>query len=145
MSSEHFRKLERMYLGANVNSMIYDTTTIRIEEGRAEIGLIVTEKFHHALGAMHGSVYFKMLDDASFFAVNSVVKDHFVLTTSFNVNFVRPVSEGSLRACGEVRFQSSNLFTATATLLNDAGKELAFGTGNFARSRVELSEHIGYR
>jgi uncharacterized protein (TIGR00369 family) len=144
MSSEHFRKLERMYLGANFNTMIYDTTTICIEEGKAEIGLVVSDKFHHALGAMHGSVYFKMLDDASFFAVNSIVEDHFVLTTSFNVNFTRPVSEGRIRAYGEVRFQSSKLFTATATLLNEEGTELAFGTGNFTKSRVELSEDIGY-
>lgn len=133
-----------MYLGANFNTMIYDTTTIRIEEGKADIGLVVTDKFHHALGAMHGSVYFKMLDDASFFAVSSIVEDHFVLTTSFNVNFVRPVSEGRERACGEVRFQSGKLFTATATLLNEEGAELAFGTGNFTGSRVELSEDIGY-
>jgi uncharacterized protein (TIGR00369 family) len=133
-----------MYLGANFNTMIYDTTTIRIAEGKAEIGLAVTDKFHHALGGTHGSVYFKMLDDAAFFAVNSIVQDHFVLTTSFNVNFVRPFSEGSVRAYGEVRFQSSNLFTANATLVDQEGIELAFGTGNFTKSRVELSEDIGY-
>ena len=85
-----------------------------------------------------------MLDDAAFFAVNSIVQDHFVLTTSFNVNFVRPFSEGSVRAYGEVRFQSSNLFTANATLVDQEGIELAFGTGNFTKSRVELSEDIGY-
>jgi hypothetical protein len=40
MNQTHFRKLERMYLQANVNRIIFDTTTIKIEEGRAEIEMI---------------------------------------------------------------------------------------------------------
>jgi acyl-coenzyme A thioesterase PaaI-like protein len=35
---------------------------------------------HHSIHAVHGSVYFKALDDAAFFAVNSLVEDVFVLT-----------------------------------------------------------------
>ena len=144
MNSEHFQKLERMYLNANFNKMIYDTTTIQIEKGEAAISLNVAEKYHHALGAMHGSVYFKLLDDAAFFAVNSLVSDFFVLTTSFNINFVRPVTAGKIIARGKVRFTSNTLFTAESTLVNEAGKEVAFGTGNFVKSRVKLNQDIGY-
>lgn len=144
-SEEHFRKLERMYLQANVNRMIFDTTTCRISEEEAEIGLRISEKYFHALGAIHGSVYFKLLDDAAFFAVNSIVRDVFVLTTSFNINILRPASEGLLTAQGKVRFRSRTLFIAESTLYNEAGKEIAFGTGNFVKSSVRLSEDIGYR
>ncbi len=145
MNSEaHFRKLERMYLGANVNTMLFDTTTCRISEEEAEIGLRISEKYFHALGAIHGSVYFKLLDDAAFFAVNSIVRDVFVLTTSFNINILRPSSEGLLTARGKVKFKSRTLFIAESTLYNEAGKEIAFGTGNFVKSGVRLSEEIGY-
>lgn len=145
MNSEHFRKLERMYLNANVNTMLFDTTTCSISEEEAKIGLLISDKYFHALGAIHGSVYFKLLDDAAFFAVNSIVRDVFVLTTSFHINIIRPASEGQLTAIGKVKFKSRTLFVAESTLYNEAGKEIAFGTGNFARSGVQLSEEIGYK
>ena len=141
---DHFRKLERMYLAANINTMLFDTTTCRIAEEEAEIGLRISEKYFHALGAIHGSVYFKLLDDAAFFAVNSIVRDVFVLTTSFNINILRPAREGLLIARGKVKFKSRTLFVAESTLFNEAGKEIAFGTGNFSKSSVRLSEEIGY-
>ena len=145
MNKEHYKKLERMYLGANVNTMLFDTTTVSIGEGKATIGLEVTEKYHHALGAMHGTTYFKLLDDAAFFAVSSLVLDKFVLTTNFNINIVRPVVSGAIKAVGEVRFQSANLFVGAASLLDANGREVAFGTGNFAKSKVALDPAIGYR
>ncbi len=144
MSKEHYGKLERMYLQANINTMIFDSTTVKISEETAHIGLEISEKYFHALGAIHGSVYFKLLDDAAFFAVNSIVKDVFVLTTSFNVNIIRPANKGLITAIGKVRFKSRNLFIAEASLYNQDGKEIAFGTGNFAKSKTELSEKIGY-
>lgn len=144
MSSEHYSKLERMYLQANINTVLYDTITIKISEGLAQIELKISEKYFHALGAIHGSVYFKLLDDAAFFAVNSIVKDAFVLTTSFNINLIRPAHKGVITAVGKIKFKSKNLFVAESTLYNDDGKEIAFGTGNFAKSKIELSEKIGY-
>lgn len=141
---EHYEKLERMYLGANMNTYIYDTTTIKIQEEQAEIGLTISEKYFHALGAIHGSVYFKLLDDAAFFAVNSIVTDVFVLTTNFNINLIRPADEGKIKSIGNVRFKSKNLYVAESKLYNEAGKEIAFGTGSFAKSKVPLTEEIGY-
>ena len=145
MKEEHFRKLERMYLNANMNTHIYDTTTIEISHERAQIGLTISEKYFHALGAIHGSVYFKLLDDASFFAVNSVVEDVFVLTTNFNIQLIRPANEGRIRAEGQLRYASKNLYVAESKLYNEAGKEIAFGTGNFAKSKINLGPDIGYK
>lgn len=145
MTLEHFEKLQRMYLKANVNTQIYDTTECHIELKKATISLSISDKYFHALGAIHGSVYFKLLDDAAFFAVNSIVEDAFVLTTNFNSNIVRPVSKGKITAIGEVRFISKNLFIAASTLYNEDGKEIAFGTGHFAKSRVQLTPEIGYK
>ena len=140
----HFRKLERMYLAANLNKTYYDTTTVHIGKGVATIGLTIEEKYFHALGAIHGSVYFKLLDDAAFFAVNSIEPEYFVLTTSFTIQLIRPANSGLLRAEGKLKFQSRNLFVAEASLYNDAGKEIAFGTGNFAKSRMLLADQAGY-
>ena len=145
MNTTHFQKLEQMYLQANVNTMVFNFTTCKIMEGEAEIGLSISEKYFHALGAIHGSVYFKLLDDACFFAVNSLVEDVFVLTTSFNLNLIRPVSSDFIKAIGEIKYASKELFVAEATLYNSEGKEIAFGTGNFTKSKIVLSEEIGYK
>ncbi len=145
MDIEHCKKLENMYLGANVNTKVFHTTTCEIGSEKATITMDVSENYFHALGAIHGTVYFKMLDDAAYFAVSSVVKDYFMLTSSFNINIIRPVSKGKLTAIGNVRYKSSNLFSADATLYNQDGKEVAFGTGNFAKSKILLSEGVGYK
>lgn len=142
---EHYRKLERMYLSANMNTQIYHTTEIKIGDETAEIKMKIDAKYFHALGAIHGSVYFKLLDDAAFFAVNSIVKDAFVLTTSFNINITRPVSSGIITATGKLKFKSRNLFVAESSLVDEKGREIAFGTGNFAKSRIALTEEIGYQ
>lgn len=145
MDETHYRKLENLYLGANLNQQFYNTSTIQVSEGRAEIGLEIEEKYFHGMGAIHGSVYFKLLDDAAFFAVNSLVRDVAVLTIAFNIQLVRPVSKGRLRAVGTVKFPSRNLFVAESTLYDERGREVGFGTGNFAKSKVALSAEIGYR
>ena len=144
MNRPHYQKLERMYLKTKVNVEIFDTITAKIGKGEAEIGLTISDKYFHALDAIHGSVYFKLLDDAAFFAANSVVEDVFVLTSSFNLNLIRPVSEGKLKAIGKLRSQSKNVFIAESTLYNEQGQEIAFGTGTFMRSRVALTPEIGY-
>ena len=144
MNQTHFRKLERMYLQANVNRIIFDTTTIKVEEGRAEIERSVTDKFHHKGGAMHGTVYFKMLDDSAYFAANSLVMDYFLVTSSFSINLLRPVVFGEIKAVGTIRSKTKSLFIAESTLYDARGREVAFGTGNFMKSRVELNSEIGY-
>ena len=144
MTEHHFNKLRNMYLQANINTMIFDTTTCSISLKKSEISLNITEKYFHALGAIHGSVYFKLLDDAAFFAASSVVEDVFVLTTSFTINITKPVSQGTIKAIGNVRFESNNLIVAKSSLYNAEGKEIAFGTGNFAKSKILLKDTQGY-
>jgi uncharacterized protein (TIGR00369 family) len=134
-----------MYLVANIQKLMFETTTIKISEGEAEVGLTVQEKYHHAGAAMHGAIYFKLLDDAAYFAANSVVEDVFLLTSSFNVNLIRPVASGKIRAVGKLKSQSKNLLIAESTIYNEEGKEVAFGVGTFMKSGVELTPEIGYK
>ncbi len=63
--AEHFRKLERMYASAPINA--YFRPVLRIGDGEAELRIPLRNDFHHAAGAVHGAVYFKALDDATFF------------------------------------------------------------------------------
>ncbi|MDO6391627.1 PaaI family thioesterase [Pontibacter sp. BT731] len=136
MSTEpkaHYRKLEKLYLSANVQQL-FSGSSIEVAHGKAEIKLPVDPKYFHGAQAIHGATYFKLLDDAAYFAVASLVTDVFIVTSSFQINLLRPVNSGTLRAVGTVRSSGKNLFIAEATLYNEKGKEVAFGTGQFMRT-----------
>lgn len=142
--SEHFRRLERMYAAAPINQ--YFAPKLHIPEaGVAELRMTVRPDFHHAARAAHGAVYFKVLDDATFFATNSIVEDVFVLTVSFNLYLTRPVSEGEIVGRGRVVSRSKRLYLAEGILEDSRGREIARGSGAFMPSTVSLSEDIGYR
>ena len=64
----HFSALEQMYLAAPINE-IY-RPRVEIAEGTATVAIDIRQQYFHAAGAVHGSVYFKMLDDSAFFAPN---------------------------------------------------------------------------
>ena len=140
---EHLQKLENMYLVAPINELYQPT--IRIAEGKCEIEINVEPKFFHGANALHGSVYFKMLDDAAFFAANSVVNDVFVLTGTFETKFLRPVTSGQLIAKGELLKNLGNKLEARAKLFDDKGIMVATGSGIFIKSKMELSEIESYK
>ncbi len=139
---EHHRKLERMYAAAPVNH--YFAPSMRVSEGKADVTIQVRPDFFHAAKAVHGVVYFKLLDDAAFFAVSSLVREVFVLTVSFNIYLTRPVSAGELTASGRVIHRSRRLFLAESELVNGEGQEVARGSGTFMRSTIALSPELGY-
>ena len=139
----HFRKLENMYHAAPCNH--YYQPRLTVGEGQAEVIIPIRESLFHAAGAAHGAVYFKALDDAAFFAANSLVEDVFVLTASLNVYLTRPVSSGEVRASGRVVSQSGSQLIAEAILYDSDDREIAIGTGCFRRSRIALTEKIGYK
>jgi uncharacterized protein (TIGR00369 family) len=143
MERTHFETLVAMYDSAPINKWFRPQLRIT-EEGRAEIEMPVREDFYHAARAIHGAVYFKALDDATFFAVQSLVKDLFVVTSSFQLYFLRPVSEGHLLARGQVVSRSKRLYIAEGILLDSRGKEVARGTGTFMPSSIQLGPDLGY-
>jgi len=91
----HFVALQNMYLAAPISELYHPS--IVISDSEATIEIEVSEQFFHSAGALHGSVYFKMLDDAAFFAANSLERHVFVLTTSFTTYLTRPVELDSSR------------------------------------------------
>lgn len=142
--AEHFRRLERMYALAPINQFFAPRLHIP-EAGVAELRMMIRPDFHHAAGAAHGTVYFKALDDATFFATNSIVEDVFVLTVSFNLYLTRPVADGEVIARARVVSRSKRLYLAEGTLEDARGREVARGSGAFMPSTIALTTDIGYR
>ena len=80
----HYRALESLYAHAPINRL-FDSRLEIVASGVARISFMIDERHFHAAGAAHGTSYFKMLDDAAFYAANSLVTDRFLLTTQFNL------------------------------------------------------------
>jgi uncharacterized protein (TIGR00369 family) len=133
-----------MHRRAQCNTDICQGLDIAISAGRAEITLPTQPSFYHAAKAVHGFVYFKMLDEAGFFAANSEVEDVFVLTTDFHINLLRPVGDGVLRAVGQVVHRAKSGIIAESVLYNAEGKQIARGSGTFVRGPTVLDASIGY-
>lgn len=140
----HYRALESLYGSAPVNAL-FDSRLEIISEGRSRIEFVVTEAAYHAAGAAHGTIYFKMLDDAAFYAANTLVTDRFLLTTSFNLHFTKPVRAGKVMAEGRWVSGRRRVLVAESRLVDAEGDEIGRGTGTFMRSRIPLSSLPGYR
>lgn len=140
---QHYKNLERMYGAAPFNELF--NYTIAVSEASAVIEIELTRTFHHAAGAIHGSIYFKMLDDAAYFAANSLETDYFVLTTSFTTYLTRPVSAGKMRAVGRVVNKNKSQFIAESIVYNDDEQEIGRGNGIFVRGKQLLINTPGYR
>jgi uncharacterized protein (TIGR00369 family) len=143
MGNTHFETLAAMYDRAPINKWFRPALRIP-EEGRAEIEMTLREDFYHAARAIHGAVYFKALDDATFFAAQSLVTDCFLVTTSFQLYFLRPVSEGRLLARGQVVSRSKRLYVVEGVLLDSRRKEVARGSGTFMPTSIQLGPELGY-
>ena len=140
----HHRALERLYASAPINALFRSALTIE-DEGRSRIDFTATPDTFHAAGAAHGALYFKMLDDAAFYAANTLITDRFLLTTSFNLHFTRPLRGGKVVAEGRWISGRRRVLVAEAWLTDADGEMIGRGTGTFMRSHIALTGLAGYR
>jgi uncharacterized protein (TIGR00369 family) len=142
MDPSHHRKLENMYRCSPCNEF-YEPQIV-IGDGTAEVTFAVRPEFHHAAGTLHGSVYFKALDDAAYFAAASLRDGHFLVTSTFTTYLTRPVAEGRLAARGRVLNATRGQVIAEAVLYDDREREVARGSGLFVPGRMRLDDALGY-
>lgn len=140
---QHYTKLENLYENHPLNK--FYNAKITISDKTAEITLVLRPDFHHAADAVHGSVYWKLLDDSAFFAANSIVEDVFVLTANYTIYLTEPISTGTLIAKGKLVHATRSQFIGESILYNDQEKEIARGSGVYIRSKTHLSSEMGYK
>ena len=140
--NKHYSALENMYQIAPINKFFPPKMTV--SKGEAVIEIELKPDYHHTAGAVHGSVYFKLLDDSAFFAANSLEKEVFVLTTSFTTYITRPVVDGTMKAIGKVVNSNRSQWIVESVLYNEQDVEIARGNGIFVRSKILLAEIPGY-
>jgi uncharacterized protein (TIGR00369 family) len=96
-------------------------------ESRLEIG--VEEKHFQPFGMVHGGVYASVVDAAAFWAVYPQIDNNFGITTvELKLNYLAPISSGSLIAKGKSIKVGKSICLAEASVENETGVLLAHGT-----------------
>jgi len=134
---EHFKRLIEMYYAAPIHNF-YEGIEMKLEKQSAEISLPIDERYFHAAMSAHGSVYFKLLDDAAYFASQTEIEDFFIVTTSFNIQLLRPINKGIITAVGQSEFISKQLIAASSKLYDEKGRLCGTGKGQFLKSKLSL-------
>jgi len=73
---------------------------------------------------VHGSVYFKMLDDAAYFAANTIEQDNFALTFEFTTYLTRPISDLHMKSVGKVISKTRTQIIAESVVYDGPGQEI---------------------
>ena len=125
-----------LYLSAPINKLY--APMMVLNQGESEITQNFNSSLCHSKGFLHGSVLFKLLDDAAYFACQSLENRYFMVTSNFNIHFIRPVNSGTLISKGSILNSSTNQFVAESTIYNSEGVIIAKGSGTFVKSNILL-------
>ena len=142
MNAKHYKQLENMYTKAPINRLF--KPKINIELSKSTIEMNINSDYFHSAQSLHGSIYFKMLDDAAFFAASSHSIDFFLITISFNTYLTKPVSKGTIKSIGKVVNKNKTQIIAESVLYNYEKIEIARGSGVFLKSKFPLKKAKGY-
>ena len=142
VSPEHLKKMNKLYNRAPISGLFNDHHIDFSVDGSTTIRFTPREGHCHSMGSLHGSGYFKMLDDAAFFAAQALDEDNFIYTTSFTTYLVRAAAVGvPLVARGSVVSAGKTLQIASATLVEEeTGNLVATGSGTFLKSPHKIND-----
>lgn len=136
----HHQLLEKAFKAAPISGLFNKHEISFSLEGDTTIPFTVEKKHCHTAMSLHGSGYFKMLDDAAWFSAQAQVQDKFIYTVSFNTYLQKAVPPGTaLVAKGHTTFVSKNMLIAESKLYAD-DVVVATGSGTFMKSPVALSD-----
>ena len=124
MDKSHWKKLENLFLGANIQQM-YPGISIQISANEACITWPVESGHFHGGNALHGAAYFKLLDDAAYFAAASIHTTSFLVTGMYSIKFIKPVYSGVITAKGVLAEPSGNQADCLMNLVSCSPKGLA--------------------
>jgi len=144
MNEHHAHKLAQLFLHAPIQAG-FPGIQIHLAPGSCSILAPVRPEHFHGGMALHGSVYFKMLDDAAYFACATLSPDHFLVTASFEIRLLQPVTAGILTATGTCTAHNSRMLKAAAVLRDEARTIVAEGSGTFVPTATKWDMLTGYR
>ncbi len=119
---------------------LIQVTSVESSEGRAVLTTAAHQTHFNDTGTVHGGFIASLLDAASGYAGLSVLPTtHRPVAAQLNVNFIRPVSGGQLRASARVVKQGMQVLHIESDLADAQGTLLAQSVGIWLIQRVPAS------
>lgn len=104
------------------------------EGGKALCKMSLKNDLLHIYGKAHGGAIASLIDSTIAAAGHSVVQeDEITNTVELSVNYIRPVSEGSLSCVGKIVHFGKTIVLGEATVKNAIGNEVARGKATLIR------------
>ena len=102
---------------------------VGIEDGKATLTMMVSEKHHNPMGTLHGGVLCDLADLAMGFALVSKLDEGELFTTvELKQNFLKPIWEGLLRAEGEVIKRGKKTALLACRVYDEKGSLVSYTT-----------------
>ena len=127
--------LDRTEHGQKVHMLkLMNQNVIALADGSATVTALPEQQFDNAQGRTHGGYVATLIDTVMGFAVATKLPDGTGFgTIDLNVKFVRKIDvhTGLLTATATVEHGGRTMLTATARVVDAAGKLYAHGSGSF--------------
>ena len=124
-----------MHKGLNLN--------VTMSQGVATVEMTVSPEICNLVGILHGNYYFKIMDDACFFAALSLNKHEFVATANFNIHYFSPASKGQLIASAQVVHARGTKYVCECTIVDKEQKKYGCGSGLFIAPHKQYKYNYG--
>lgn len=105
-----------------------------IDSGTATLGLTVRKELTQNHGVVHGGVIASIIDTATAFAIISLLAPKAKVTTvDLTISYLRPVTEGRLRAVAKVVRAGRRLFVVSAEVFDTHGNLAATALSTYIK------------
>jgi uncharacterized protein (TIGR00369 family) len=118
---------------------LYQPRNLVVRKGEASLEMPVLEQFFNGGYMLHGSAYFKGLDETAWFAANSLADKFALATTSFTTYILRSVRTGNLQVRARVISATKNLVVVESDMFNDSDILVARGSGTFQPTQIPIT------
>ena len=108
------------------------------KKGVAKLVLDVMPQNLNLVGILHGSFFFKLMDDACFFSIMTINNVLFVATSNFSVTYFRPVLKGKITATASVIESSDFKYFCQCIIVNEFDDKIASGSGTFIKPKKTI-------
>ena len=111
---------------------------LEIEPGIATLGMEVRHDLTQNHGVIHGGAVASLIDSATAFALISLLpEDEKVTTIDLTINFLRPVTNGMLKATAKVVRAGRRVMVVSADAFDAAGNLTATALSTYIKISVE--------
>lgn len=133
ISGEHFEKLSAV-LREVPFAQFLGIELVAATQGSATLRLAVRAELIQNQGLLHGGAMASLIDTATAFAiVSQLTQPEKFTTVDLNVNYLRPVTEGSATCTAKVIRAGRRLLTISAEVHDDTGNLAAVALSTYIR------------